>query len=190
MIAERKNDAVSPVIGILLMLVVTIIIAAVVSGFAGSLASDESKAPQVTLGVTGVIQNISPAGPVANGIEFVHKGGDAFSLADVYLQIQSGNTKTTVDLSTPLQTVNCLPASVTAYMMEVGDSDGIIKTGDKFMVYADNCALGDQYGGPQISWKPEGAPGGFGAYLNTKLEYKLVDKKSEKTIQQGSFVLS
>ena len=33
-----KEDAVSPVVGVMLMLVVTIIIAAVVSGFAGGLA--------------------------------------------------------------------------------------------------------------------------------------------------------
>lgn len=43
------NDrAVSPVVGIMLMLVVTIIIAAVVSGFAGSLTGSEKKAPQMT----------------------------------------------------------------------------------------------------------------------------------------------
>lgn len=37
---ERKEDAVSPVVGVMLMLVVTIIIAAVVSGFAGGLAGE------------------------------------------------------------------------------------------------------------------------------------------------------
>ncbi|WOX55511.1 type IV pilin N-terminal domain-containing protein [Methanoculleus palmolei] len=43
---RKKNDeAVSPVIGVMLMLVVTIIIAAVVSGFAGGLASTQEKAP-------------------------------------------------------------------------------------------------------------------------------------------------
>jgi len=44
-----NDDAVSPVVGVMLMLVVTIIIAAVVSGFAGGLASGTQKAPQVTL---------------------------------------------------------------------------------------------------------------------------------------------
>jgi len=34
---ERTDDAVSPVIGVMLMLVVTVIIAAVVSGFAGDM---------------------------------------------------------------------------------------------------------------------------------------------------------
>lgn len=42
----RKNtEAVSPVVGVMLMLVVTIIIAAVVSAFAGGLASNQQKAP-------------------------------------------------------------------------------------------------------------------------------------------------
>lgn len=41
------DNAVSPVIGVLLMLIVTIIIAAVVSGFAGGLVSGEKKAPQM-----------------------------------------------------------------------------------------------------------------------------------------------
>lgn len=43
------ENAVSPVVGIMLMLVVVIIIAAVVSGFAGSLTSGEQKAPSVSI---------------------------------------------------------------------------------------------------------------------------------------------
>ncbi|WP_342772144.1 MULTISPECIES: type IV pilin N-terminal domain-containing protein [unclassified Methanoculleus] len=48
----RNDTAVSPVIGVMLMLVVTIIIAAVVSGFAGGLVGDGSKnAPSLTMDV-------------------------------------------------------------------------------------------------------------------------------------------
>lgn len=43
-------DAVSPVVGVMLMLVVTIIIAAVVSAFAGGLGASSSKAPQLSIG--------------------------------------------------------------------------------------------------------------------------------------------
>lgn len=46
------ENAVSPVIGVMLMLVVVIIIAAVVSGFAGSLVSGEKKAPQMSAETT------------------------------------------------------------------------------------------------------------------------------------------
>lgn len=45
---KTKDAGVSPVVGVMLMLVVVIIIAAVVSGFAGSLVSDQKKAPTLT----------------------------------------------------------------------------------------------------------------------------------------------
>jgi len=49
---QENDEAVSPVVGVMLMLVVTIIIAAVVSGFAGGLASGQQKAPQITAETT------------------------------------------------------------------------------------------------------------------------------------------
>jgi FlaG/FlaF family flagellin (archaellin) len=51
---SRKNgeDGVSPVVGVMLMLVVMIIIAAVVSGFAGSLVSGKEKSPSISMDVT------------------------------------------------------------------------------------------------------------------------------------------
>lgn len=47
----HKEDAVSPVIGVMLMLVVTIIIAALVSSFAGGLGSSTETTPTVTFTV-------------------------------------------------------------------------------------------------------------------------------------------
>ena len=48
---ERNEDAVSPVIGVMLMLVVTIVIAAVVAAFAGGLGSDVEMAPTAALDI-------------------------------------------------------------------------------------------------------------------------------------------
>ncbi|WP_421909982.1 type IV pilin N-terminal domain-containing protein [Methanolacinia petrolearia] len=47
----KNEDAVSPVVGVMLMLVVTIIIAAVVSGFAGGLVDSTESAPSITMDV-------------------------------------------------------------------------------------------------------------------------------------------
>ena len=47
------DSAVSPVIGVMLMLVVTIIIAAVVSSFAGGLVSGQQAAPSMGYGCEG-----------------------------------------------------------------------------------------------------------------------------------------
>ena len=48
-ILKKKEDAVSPVIGVMLMLVVTIVIAAVVAAFAGGLATETESAPVAVL---------------------------------------------------------------------------------------------------------------------------------------------
>ena len=48
----KNEDAVSPVVGVMLMLVVTIIIAAVVSGFAGGLVGTQDKSPTLSMDVT------------------------------------------------------------------------------------------------------------------------------------------
>lgn len=73
---EHKDDAVSPVVGVMLMLVVTIIIAAVVSGFAGGLASSQEKAPQASIAVsTGTIDGNFD-------IKFEHMGGDPIRTKD------------------------------------------------------------------------------------------------------------
>jgi len=72
----RKDCAVSPVVGVLLMLVVTIIIAAVVSGFAGGLAGSQEKAPQASFEVKAGSQD----GQLE--ISFEHLGGDPILTKD------------------------------------------------------------------------------------------------------------
>lgn len=49
---QSADSAVSPVVGVMLMLVVTIIIAAVVSAFAGGITSETEKAPNVQIKAT------------------------------------------------------------------------------------------------------------------------------------------
>lgn len=48
---NSKEDAVSPVVGVMLMIVVTVVIAAVVISFSGGLAADVEKAPNAVLDV-------------------------------------------------------------------------------------------------------------------------------------------
>ncbi|OPX69503.1 MAG: hypothetical protein A4E37_00353 [Methanoregulaceae archaeon PtaB.Bin056] len=201
-----RESAVSPVVGVMLMLVVTIIIAAVVSAFAGGLSSDQSKTPQVSLKASTVIEGIqdtdktdwAPTYPVnftaKNGFLFEHTGGDAFALSDIYIQLQSGDAKYDIDTFDVIPTGNCLPDEIKSYIREIGSSDGFITPGDKFMLYADNCRIDDVplYGydnAAQISWKPEGTAGGKAAYMNTKLQYKIIDKTSSRVISSGEVVL-
>ncbi|MBP2134378.1 hypothetical protein J2128_002344 [Methanomicrobium sp. W14] len=102
-----SDEAVSPVVGVMLMLVVTIIIAAVVSGFASGLAGGTSVAPQASVvatdfDISGVIdatpgnaygqglarpdQGLNTAAGVIN-VVFEHKGGDTLNLDQIEIHL-------------------------------------------------------------------------------------------------------
>ena len=72
---HKKEDAVSPVIGVMLMLVVTIVIAAVVAAFAGGLGSDVEMAPTAALDI------------------------DVYSNGEVKIESLSGETLITKDIT-------------------------------------------------------------------------------------------
>ena len=195
------NDAVSPVIGVLLMLVVTIIIAAIVSAFAGGLSSDESKAPQASLEARVLIENITgtwhftnpptyPAGFEArNGIQFEHKGGDPFSLNDITIQLENQGVTMISSAGDKLPSSTCLPSGITdgGYFVKVGSttSDKIIESGDKFMFYADNCYRDD--GKEFLLWTFERGYG-YGT-VGDFYKYKIIDQRSSKPISAGEFLL-
>ncbi|PWR70658.1 hypothetical protein DLD82_15290 [Methanospirillum stamsii] len=78
----RMDPAVSPVVGVLLMLVVTIIIAAVVSGFAGGLVDNKDKTPQASIDAI-----LTQSTTFGNEYELVfkHLGGDPINTKNVQL---------------------------------------------------------------------------------------------------------
>ena len=77
------NEAVSPVVGVMLMLVVTIIVAAVVSAFAGGLTESTEKAPQISLKATY---------SQTDGLTISHQGGDSIGTLDTVVLVRLGKT--------------------------------------------------------------------------------------------------
>ena len=80
-ILKKKEDAVSPVIGVMLMLVVTIVIAAVVAAFAGGLATETESAPVAVLDA-----DVYETGPK---LVLRSLSGDALKLEETAVSIQS-----------------------------------------------------------------------------------------------------
>lgn len=80
---KNDNEGVSPVVGVMLMLVVTIIIAAVVSAFAGGMQTSTEKAPQLT---------ISCAYSQSGGFSVSHNGGDSVGTRTVEIYIRNGKS--------------------------------------------------------------------------------------------------
>jgi len=92
MISKNKNeDAVSPVIGVMLMLVVTVVIAAVVVGFSTGLAGSTGTTPTAMFEVSNieVSSNSGDYQPLLAHVNFRHKGGDVIPLEDILIQLES-----------------------------------------------------------------------------------------------------
>ena len=86
---EQKDDAVSPVIGVMLMLVVTIIVAAVVATFAGGSVSSTEVPPTAVLDVN-IYSAYNVGGTMSKTYapEFTidHLAGDPINTADIMLK--------------------------------------------------------------------------------------------------------
>ena len=81
-LTHKKDDAVSPVIGVMLMLVVTIVIAAVVAAFAGGLGSDVEMAPTAALDIA----------VHANGnVKITSLSGEALTTKDITIKVTGTN---------------------------------------------------------------------------------------------------
>ena len=115
---NRKDDAVSPVIGVMLMLVVTIVIAAVITGFATDLSAGTSSTPMAFFEIDYI--DISGENVVKFGI--AHKGGDAVPLKDIQISyVTDAGSPTSEGF---LNIISSGQLSVT------GNDNSIITTGD------------------------------------------------------------
>lgn len=78
---SKKEDAVSPIVGVMLMLVATIVVAAVVAAFAGGIAGDTEASPNVI--ITGTYSQ-------TDGLMIKHTSGDSLSGVDIYVRPDEG----------------------------------------------------------------------------------------------------
>ena len=162
----KDDQAVSPVVGVMLMLVVTIIIAAVVSAFAGGMSDGTKKVPQSAVTVTPDI--------TGHQVSFEHNGGDAFSLDEIEVVFQTQDQK--VALSPRDVGTSCIAFNKT------GGGGSMIKAGERFVVvgrdpgWARGITLGPSSGSTTLQ-------------ENNRISWIIIDKQSAKTIASGNFVL-
>lgn len=119
----ENKEAVSPVVGVMLMLVVTLIIAGVVSAFGGGLVSTTSATPQAS---------ISSSLTFGDSLKLSHNGGDSIigTAMDVKAKIVSGDY---VDMISDVVLTN-------ATLPRTGKSvaQGSFQTGDSLKVAWDD----------------------------------------------------
>ncbi len=131
---NQQETGVSPVIGVMLMLVVTIIIAAVVSAFSGGLTSGTQKAPQA---------NIQATYSQSGGLTIQHLGGDPIGMRTVNILMRPSQSwgsdyqSATVNKSlvfNPITGQQLLKSSGV-----YGTDMAVLKPGDIWYISAANC---------------------------------------------------
>jgi FlaG/FlaF family flagellin (archaellin) len=161
---KRLNEtAVSPVIGVMLMIVVTVIIAAVVSAFAGGYSDDDRKAP------TAVIS----CDAIEGGLLFTHKSGDFVELVDVIVVLTNGEDTRRFYAITDLEKVS---PTIGSY-----SKDTQISAGNQFYLLADNDGGGSGVAGAYLGWdSPE-----FYLTIDEIGTYTIIDRLSNQIISEG-----
>lgn len=168
---QRTDSGVSPVIGVMLMIVVTIIIAAIVSAFAGGMGSDQKKSPNAQFSISVDTGN--------GNITFKQTGGDVLSLDEITVQLEyNGPAITLSNADTPTGFTG-------KYLAEVGNPDGYITASDRFTLTADSGTSSST----EFTYRPDGAAAAFTIPVNAHVQYMILDKNSGKAIQTGEFVL-
>jgi len=194
---EKEQDcAISPVVGVMLMLVVTVIIAAVVSTFASGLANDEAKAPDAHIKFVG-----PTLVPKFQGLEFEHAGGDPVDMRDLQIQLRCENTQCEFGYFDALakdysrRHKALLDEDITMRFQKVGVTDKdwygnyhTLRPGERFRVYADQW------------WETGWGMMGFRAYRDgeyyssigldwgTDNSFTLTDRKSGHVYASGPIV--
>jgi FlaG/FlaF family flagellin (archaellin) len=184
-----KDHAVSPVIGVMLMIVVTIIIAAIVSAFAGDFSNSDKRAPQAVIAAEVLPWHAEwgdDPGTNSTGILFTEKSGDYIDLNNVQVILACGDESirfaVSGDDTTPYG------GSYHPHIWKVGADtsskhpDRQINTGNQFMLYADNSGNGNGV----LGWE---TPSEFSLKNTTICTYSIVDVPSQQTISGGKIDL-
>lgn len=93
--SNNPDDAVSPVIGVMLMIVITVVIGAVIATFATGFTGDTEKTPMALFEAEESVGKIdsqfkmmNPEFSGTNSFGFVHKGGDEIPLENIRITLE------------------------------------------------------------------------------------------------------
>lgn len=163
------QDAVSPVVGVMLMLAVTVMIAAIVSAFAGGFNDSSEKVPQSSFKMRVNL--------LENRTYFDHAGGDPVSLNTLRVVFINGEEKTTLSRADIGRT--CINFT------QVGTDGTTIKAGDTFYLEGETPAntLSSIHDHNGIRF------GQFDMIEENETTWMIIDAGSSKTISMGTVYL-
>ncbi|WP_370574383.1 type IV pilin [Methanomethylovorans sp.] len=110
----KEEDAVSPVIGVILMVAITVILAAVIAAFVFGMGPPE-QAPQASLRASATMEGTSSV------IKLDHQGGNAVYLDDTHTKVLVDGT--TVDVTLLNSSTEAFDAGESVYLYNIGSGD-------------------------------------------------------------------
>ena len=173
--SERKEDAVSPVVGVMLMLVVTIIIAAVVAVFASGMATDTASTPIAQFGVVGMTTQDG----YLETVTLVNRGGDIIQAGDIEVILTCDGSSSTFTL-----TGNEYSEYSFKYDEEITKLDNM--TVSNSALSAGNTITLTHYEKPESNYQLARTGSAIGKYV----EFTIVDSLSGNSISAGKFIVS
>ena len=91
MIQKKSDDAVSPVLGVMLMVVITVVIGAVIAAFATGMVADTEPTPNAVLKVEILSNSLALEDTYSNyagpDFQITHISGDAVDTGDIEIQL-------------------------------------------------------------------------------------------------------
>lgn len=213
----KKELGVSPVVGVMLMLVVTIIVAAVVATFAGGITSSEQIAPTSNFDVsykalisdvdnTNSVPDYSPTASKNNGFVFRILGGDSIQLDEIKIMLTSDGSSITFDPSIYRDMASAavnpaildiLPSTdltKQTYFAVAKNLDKTISVGESFTLLADGYYDNTEDSsatkkGRFLLWTPTSG-GRFVVAEHVPVTYTIFDITTGKQIQKGTITIN
>ena len=145
----KDRKGVSPVIGVILMVAITVILAAVIASFVFGMGSKVKSAPQATLMCEDAPDRI-PSNPTANTLYDVftitHQGGDQLKCSELEIVIKDKTTGDTYKLTWDDNNnyfVDSFASGTVGYTIETTQiSSGFISVGDTITVQEETNVTG------------------------------------------------
>ncbi|MHC1572032.1 MAG: type IV pilin [Methanosarcinales archaeon] len=118
---KMNEEAVSPVIGVILMVAITVILAAVIASFVFGMGPGES-APTVQLYATDAPGSVSSS-TNETVIKIQHKGGDVLTRTDLKVLVSNATSGTIITNTSWGSTGDTLSVGDTAYIYDASGQD-------------------------------------------------------------------
>lgn len=193
-----SQNAVSPVVAVMLMLVVTIIIAAVVSAFAGGLTTTKNTAPQASISATF---------SQSKGMHIYHEGGESLYWYDTKLNVRPQMEAADYQRGKSAISYELLKSNVTSGKRYLTFTAGINNLGDnnsdptKVIVFKPGDVL---YIAPADLWVTQIRPDGTIDYYNndygmgsstsllmgTQADLDIIDSRSGSIVASTKFLIA